>query len=88
MRCLNQNTTPVFLDWQVLGVGGGGGCNGWEWGYLYPGPEYKAMHNLLHTLQAIKTGSGSRNEAARVGNEVVYSYGQIATSHVPRPSHM
>ena len=38
---------------------------------------YKAMHNLLHTLQAIKTGSGSRNEAARVGmlalfqNEVV-----------------
>ena len=45
-------------------------------------------HNLLHTLHAIKTGSGSRNEAARVGNEVVYSYGQIATSLVPRPSHM
>ena len=51
-------------------------------------------HNLLHTLQAIKAGSGSRNKAARVGmlalfqNEVVYSYGQIATSLVPRPSHM
>ena len=49
-------------------------------------------HSLLHTLQA---GSGSRNEAARVGmlalfqNKVCYSHGQIATSLVscPDPPH-
>ena len=41
--------------------------------------------------QAIKTGSGSRNKAARVGmlalfqNEVRYSHGQIATSIVSCP---
>ena len=65
---------------------GEGGCNGWEWGYCTRG---------LGTLQAIKTGSGSRNKAARVGmlvlfkNEVGYnSHGQIATSLMPRPSHM
>ena len=51
-------------------------------------------HNLLHTLQAIKTRSGSRNEAARVGilalfqNEIGYSHGQIAPSLMPRPSRM
>ena len=60
---------------------GGGGGNGWEWGYCTQG----------HTLQAIKTASGSRNEAARVEmlalfqNEIGYSHGQIATSCVPSP---
>ena len=40
-------------------------------------------HNLLHTLQAIKTASGSRNKAARVGmltllqNEIGYFHSQI-----------
>ena len=59
----------------------GGGGNGWEWGYCTQG----------HTLQAIKTASGSRNEAARVEmlalfqNEIGYSHGQIATSCVPSP---
>ena len=52
---------------------------------------YRACHNLLHTLQAIKTASGSRNDAARVEmlalfqNEIGYSLGQIATSLVPSP---
>ena len=51
----------------------------------------RACHNLLHTLQAIKTASGSRNDAARVEmlalfqNEIGYSLGQIATSLVPSP---
>ena len=55
---------------------------------------YAAIIKLLHTLHAIKTESGSMNKAARVGmlalfqNEVGYSHGQIATSLVPRPSHM
>ena len=61
---------------------------------LYPSRAWVWSHNLLHTLQAIKTGSESRNKAARVGrvalfrNKVGYSHGQIATSLVPRPSHM
>ena len=51
----------------------------------------RACHNLLHTLQAIKTASESRNDAARVEmlalfqNEIGYSLGQIATSLVPSP---
>ena len=60
-------------------------------GLLYPGPGYEA---IICTLQAIKTGSRSRNEAARVGmlalfqNEVGYSRCQIATSLMPTLSHM
>ena len=55
-------------------------------GLLYPGLGYEA-------IICFETGSGSRNEAARVGmlalfqNKVGY-YGQVATSLVPRPSHM
>ena len=67
-----------FCIGKYLGRGGG---NGWEWGYCTQG----------HTLQAIKTASGSRNKAARVEmlalfqNEIGYSHGQIATSCVPSP---
>ena len=79
-ECLNQNTSISALA-SFLGRGGGGGGNGWEWGYCTQG----------HTLQAIKTASGSRNEATRVEmlalfqNEIGYSLGQIATSCVPSP---
>ena len=51
-------------------------------------------HNLLHTLKAIIGGSGSRNEAARVGmltlfqSSVGYSHSWIETSLMPRPSHL
>ena len=70
--------------------------NGWEWGRYCTqiGSGYAAIIKLLHTLHAIKTESGSMDKAARVGmlalfqNKVGYSHGQIATSLVPRPSHM
>ena len=56
-------------------MGGGGLQYGWEWGYCTRG---------LGTLQAIKTGSGSRNEAARVGMLALFQYAncQIETSIV------
>ena len=59
---LNQNTTPAFQHWQVLGEGGGKVLG---MGLLYP-RAWVWSHNLLHT---IKTGSTcrSRNKAARVG---------------------
>ena len=75
-----ESEHQYFCIDKYLGGGGGGG-NGWEWGYCTQG----------HTLQAIKTANGSRNEAARVEmlalfqNEIGYSHGQIATSCVPSP---
>ena len=51
-----ESEHQYFCIGKYLGGGGGGGGNGWEWGYCTQG----------HTLQAIKTASGSRNEAARV----------------------
>ena len=62
-------------------------------GLLYPGPGYKA---ITHCKQAkLEVGLGSLNEAARVGMQALFqneegfnSHGQIATSLVPRPSHM
>ena len=35
-------------------------------GAIVPGAWVRS-HNLFHTLQATKVGSGSRNEAVRVG---------------------
>ena len=77
---IHSNHTSI-LHWQVLGGAMVGN------GTIVP-------YNLLHTQQAIKNVSGSRNEAARVGmlalfkNKVGYSHGQTATSLVPRPTHM
>ena len=71
--------THVLCPIHILDWGWGGG-NGWELGYCTQiGPGYEATINLLNTLHAIKTESGSRNEAARVGmlalfqNKVGYS---------------
>ena len=59
MRLLFELATPVFPHWQVL-VGGGGGATVGNGAYCTQGLDMKP-YNLLHTLQAIKTESGSRN---------------------------
>ena len=91
MPCKARTLHQYFCIGKYWERGGGGQWLGM--GLLYPN-RYEAIICLIHTLQAIKTGSGSRNEAARVGmlallqNEVGYSHGQIATSLMPRPSCM
>ena len=60
------------------------------------GPGYEAIICFTYCKRSKPEGGGRfRNESARIGmlalfqdQQVSYSHGQIATSLVPRPSHM